>query len=70
MDDYIYEYRCTRPALYQDEGDPGKGNPKLRQGHYIRAVDEDEAEAIMKKQFPGEEIDVQYWKRIERFAYD
>jgi hypothetical protein len=70
MDDYIHEYRCTRPALYQDEGDPGKDNPKLRQGHYIRAGHEDEAVAIMQKQFPGEKIDVQYWKRIEVYARD
>lgn len=47
------EYRCTRNALYQDEG-PGRDDISARQGHYIKAESEEEAWEIMAVRYPNE----------------
>ena len=55
------EWRCTRPGYYQADC-PGRTNPRSRQGHYIRAPNEEVARLIMNRDYPGEEIDVERWK--------
>ncbi|MCG5062219.1 MAG: hypothetical protein KA714_30695 [Limnoraphis sp. WC205] len=58
------EYRCTRNALYQDEGS-GQHNITARQGHYIKAESEEEAWEIMATRYPQETeagFTVQEWE--------
>jgi hypothetical protein len=42
------EYRCTRNALYDNK------DTKLRQGHYILAIDKKSAYEEMQRRFPSE----------------
>ena len=58
------EYRCTRPDLYP-VGSLGHTNPSARQGHYVFAESAAGARAKMAAQFPGERIDVTFWRRVE-----
>jgi hypothetical protein len=55
------EWRCTRPELYGGDNSANK-NPRHRQGHYIRAPNEEVARLLMNHDFPGEKIDVERWK--------
>lgn len=60
------EYRCTRNALYQDEG-PGQDNVTARQGYYIHAESEEEAWEKMATRYPQETtagFTVQRWERF------
>jgi hypothetical protein len=50
-DETLNEYRCTFPELYPKPAD-GHRNPKHRQGHYVDASSEEEAQEIMRKRYP------------------
>ena len=59
------EWRCTRPAVYQNDDCPGRTNLSARQGYYIRANTASEALKIMASKFPEEAsfgFDCQLWK--------
>lgn len=50
-DETLNEYRCTFPELYPKPA-AGHKDPKHRQGHYVDARSEDEAQEIMRKRYP------------------
>jgi hypothetical protein len=54
------EYRLTRPHLYQCDC-PGRTDPSARQGHYVHAENINAAADKLRKAFPAERFDVQYW---------
>jgi hypothetical protein len=55
------EFRCTRPDLYR--GTASEKDVTVRQGHYIRAADEDEARREMRQRYPNDsEFTIQRWK--------
>lgn len=54
----MFKFRCTRPNCY-GPNTPGYADPRERQGHYVTALDENEARKLMWDKFPGEKIDVE-----------
>lgn len=59
------EYRCTRNALYANDGYVGHDDVTARQGHYIKANSIEEAWEIMATRYPKETeagFTVQEWE--------
>ena len=57
------EFRMTRPDLYGSG--PARTDLSARQGHYIQAVDEQDAHRQMRKAYPDDShFDLELWKEL------
>lgn len=58
------EYRITRPNMYPPNS-PGHKDARARQGYYIRCDLPSEAFLKAARMFPGEDLDVIFWRKVE-----
>lgn len=58
------EYRMTRNGPYSDPTCTGHGSLTARQGHYVVASTEDEAQEIISDEFPGETFTCEFLREM------
>lgn len=59
------EWRMTRDEPYSDPTCAGHDKLSAREGHYVIADTEDEAQEIMLERYPGETFTCEMWKQWE-----